>query len=261
MEQQAGGGKEQRVESLGWLTESSVMPKKKRAIEGVGASSIVELRAQLYRTQEDSKRLKDGDPDAVAHRSRKKTDTFAKKNTGVEERAIRDKLQLKAETDGSASYAALERKAQLYDKLVRGELSDEEDRERYSVDFLRKGLLEDEFRELETEGQVLVTSAVDSREDVPPEPSSTDRRSGIGWSSDKVAGAAREHKVLVRQVNEETIEAREQATLLKQRRQIQAQKSREKLKQAFLKKKLEKLKAAEKKQKDAEEQHIQEGSQ
>lgn len=68
--------------------------------------------------------------------------------------------------------------------------------------------------------------------------------------------------VFFRQVNEETIEAREQATLLKQRRQMQAQKSREKIKQAFLKKKLEKLKAAEKKQKDAEaEQHIQEGSQ
>lgn len=145
------------------------------------------------------------------HRSRKKTDSFSKKNTGVEERAIRDKLQLKAETDGSASYAALERKAQLYDKLVRGELSDEEDRERYSVDFLRKGLLEDEFRELETEGQVLVTSAVDSRKDVPPEPSSTNRHSGIGWSSDKVARATREHKVLMRQVNEKTIEARQQA--------------------------------------------------
>lgn len=53
---------------------------------------------------------------------------------------FRDKLELKAVKDGSASYAALERKAAIYDKLVRGELSDEEDQEKYCVDFFRKGL-------------------------------------------------------------------------------------------------------------------------
>ena len=36
------------VESLGWLTESTIMPKKQRAIAGVGPSSILELKAQLY---------------------------------------------------------------------------------------------------------------------------------------------------------------------------------------------------------------------
>lgn len=46
--------------------------------------------------------------------------------------------------DGSASYAALERKAQLYDKIVRGELSDEEDKEKYCVDFFRKNNEQDE---------------------------------------------------------------------------------------------------------------------
>ncbi|KAF3948820.1 hypothetical protein CMV_025228, partial [Castanea mollissima] len=39
------------VESLGWLTESSIMPKKQRAIAGVGPSSILELKAQLYKSQ------------------------------------------------------------------------------------------------------------------------------------------------------------------------------------------------------------------
>ncbi|KAJ7297878.1 hypothetical protein O6H91_Y031300 [Diphasiastrum complanatum] len=138
------GGKDRRVESLGWLTESSLMPKKQKAIVGVGASSIVELRAELYRTQEDVKRLKQGDPEVEKHRARKKTDIFAKKNTGVDDRAHRDKLQLKAVNDGSASYAALEKKSELYDKLVRGELPDEEESEKYSVDFLRKGLVADE---------------------------------------------------------------------------------------------------------------------
>lgn len=56
----------------------------------------------------------------------------------------RDKLELKATNDGSASYAALEKKAALYDKLVRGELSDEEDKEKYCVDFFRKNVEQDE---------------------------------------------------------------------------------------------------------------------
>lgn len=82
------GGKERRkVESLGWLTESSVMPKKQRAIAGVGASSIVELRAELYKTQEDVKKAKEGDVEVV--RSRKKIGVPEKKNAGVDERAAK----------------------------------------------------------------------------------------------------------------------------------------------------------------------------
>ena len=53
---------------------------------------------------------------------------------------------MKAEKDGSNSYAALEKKAELYEKLVRGELPDEEDEEKYCVDFFRKGLLQDEMQ-------------------------------------------------------------------------------------------------------------------
>ena len=41
------------AESLGWLAQSAVQPKKRREIEGVSASSIVDLKAQLYRTQEE----------------------------------------------------------------------------------------------------------------------------------------------------------------------------------------------------------------
>ena len=60
---------------------------------------------------------------------------------------FRDKLELKAVKDGSASYAALEKKAELYDKLARGELSDEEDKEKYCVDFFRKGYAQDESQQ------------------------------------------------------------------------------------------------------------------
>jgi hypothetical protein len=50
----------------------------------------------------------------------------------------RDKLELKAVKDGSISYAALEKKAELYEKLFRGEVPDEEDKEKYCVDFFQK---------------------------------------------------------------------------------------------------------------------------
>lgn len=54
---------------------------------------------------------------------------------------------MKAVKDGSASYAALERKAELYDKLVRGELSDEEEQEKYCVDFFGKRTEQVELQE------------------------------------------------------------------------------------------------------------------
>lgn len=62
---------------------------------------------------------------------------------------FRDKLELKAVNDGLASYAALEKKAELYDKLTRGELSDEEDKEKYCVDFFRKSFMQDESQQPE----------------------------------------------------------------------------------------------------------------
>lgn len=90
------------VESLGWLTESSIMPKKHRAIEGVGASSILELKAQLYQSQEQSKRdrlnrnpvnsTSSSDHTLEVHRAKKKitaNDPFSNKNSGVEARAAK----------------------------------------------------------------------------------------------------------------------------------------------------------------------------
>ena len=137
------GKKRVVTESLGWLTESSIMPKKHRAIAGVGASSILELKAELYKSQEDSKKSRElAGPDAEYQRAKNKIapkDKFSVKNRGVDARAHKDKLELKAVSDGTASYAALERKAELYEKLVNGELSDEEDQEKYCVDFFPQG--------------------------------------------------------------------------------------------------------------------------
>ena len=37
--------------SLGWLTESTILPKKAREIEDVGKASMVDLHAALYATE------------------------------------------------------------------------------------------------------------------------------------------------------------------------------------------------------------------
>lgn len=235
-----------RVESLGWLTESSVMPKKHKAIEGVSASSIVELKAQLYRTQEQARKDKESAPDSSSEflRAKKKaltSDLFSQKNSGVESRAKKDKLEMKAVNDGSASYAALERKAELYEKLARGELPDEEDKEKYCVDFFHKSLERDEPEQPEH---------CDANHFVPPE--SEDGDADVASLKEKPNGPGRtsatidndEHKRFVREVHEEVNQARQKATTLKMRRQEQEAARREKLRQAYLRKQLEKLTSA-----------------
>ncbi|KAH1091065.1 hypothetical protein J1N35_018322 [Gossypium stocksii] len=238
------------VESLGWLTESSIMPKKHRAIEGVGVSSILELKAHLYKSQEESKKSKElTGSDVDYHRAKKKIsaqDTFSFKNSGVESRALKDKLELKAVNNGSVSYAALEKKAELYDKLVKGELSDEEDKEKYCVDFSRKGFeleksepskVDPDFGNLGAEdeggGEIDDGHALFKTKFVGP------GRTGGTINND-------EHKRFVREVHEEANQAREMVSELKLRRQEQAIARREKLRQAYLRKQLEKLKAASK---------------
>ncbi|XP_047945310.1 uncharacterized protein At4g18257-like [Salvia hispanica] len=250
--------KKRAVESLGWLTESSIMPRKHRAIEGVGASSILELKAQLYRSQEESKR---NPKDAVrptdqnyaqhleVHRAKKKIaekDTFSNKNSGVDARAHKDKLELKAVQDGSASYAALEKKAEIYNKLVRGELSDGEDEEKYCVDFFRKGLEQDEPR-MSRENDTSTPQAQTSQENVDADDGEDflpigGKAAGVGRASAAVDRS--QHKHFVMEVHEEANQAREKVSELKLRRQEQLAARREKLKQAYLRKQLEKLKAS-----------------
>ncbi|XP_039115615.1 uncharacterized protein At4g18257-like [Dioscorea cayenensis subsp. rotundata] len=232
-------GEGKRVESLGWLTESSVMPKKHKAIEGVGASSIVELKAQLYRTQEETRKSKDSDAEFL--RAKKKplsNDLFSHKNTGVDARAHRDKMELKAVNDGSVSYAALERKAELYDKLARGELPDEEDKEKYCVDFFQKSLVED---------QPQLSESDNTSNSMPQENKDSDADDMLPNSRPVVSDQANfkldheEHKRFVREVHEEATQEREKATSIKLRRQEQLAARREKLRQAYLRKQLEKL--------------------
>ncbi|KAM1032858.1 hypothetical protein ACFX2I_036387 [Malus domestica] len=234
------------VESLGWLTESSIMPKKHRAIAGVGASSIMELKAQLYQSQEESKKSKElAGSDIEFHRAKKRItahDGFSAKNSGVDARAHKDKLELKAVRDGSASYAALERKAALYDKLARGELSDEEDKEKYCVDFFGKRVEQDELQQTQHRDSPAVVSPENQDGEINASTLFSTKPLGLGRADATVDNDI--HKRFVREVHEEANQAREMASKLKLRREEQAAARREKLKQAYIRKQLERLKTA-----------------
>ncbi|CAN4082045.1 unnamed protein product [Withania somnifera] len=230
------------------------MPKKIRPIEGVGASSILELKAQLYKSQEEAKRVAKetihpsaADPNysrLEIHRAKKKItakNAFSAKNPGVDARESKDKLEMKAIKDGSVSYAALERKAKLYDKLVRGELSDGEDEERYCVDFFRKGQ-EQEGSEHLQQHDISNTEPRDEDGDDDASLLSDTKAAGLGRQAGTFDRS--EHKRFVMEVHKEASQAREKASELKLRRQEQVAAHREKLKQAYLRKQIEKLKAS-----------------
>ncbi|PIA30114.1 hypothetical protein AQUCO_05700081v1 [Aquilegia coerulea] len=223
------------------------MPRKHRNIEGVGASSIFELKAQLYKTQEEAKKFKEVTSDNIEyHRAKKKIvafDILSQKNSGVDVRAHKDKLELKAVKDGSNSYAALEKKAELYDKLVRGELPDEEEKEKYCVDFFQKGLVEDKL-EQPSQGGAFGISVENENDDTEPSMPFSSKQIGPGRAAGELNND--EHKRFVREVHTEATQAREKASVLKLQRQEQATARREKLRQAYLRKQLEKLTAAAK---------------
>ena len=150
----------------------------------MGAGGVLDIKAALYRQQQQAQQAQE-DPSIAAERKSRKTagvdvSLLVKKNAGVEARDQRDKEQIQARWQGCAcllqrsaagmlvplamprsdhaagflgwvqtpadrlaqSYAALEQKAELYDRLASGQHDDEEDE--YNVDFLRKGTLQDE---------------------------------------------------------------------------------------------------------------------
>lgn len=106
---------------------------------------------------------------------------------------------MKAMNDGSEVYAALEKKAELYDRLVRGELPDEEEKEKYSVDFLRKGTLDDEFKEMEGEkhGETPYNGR-DSSDTLADEGSAEKLKTGVGWGLRNSTGLTQEQKQAIK---------------------------------------------------------------
>jgi len=135
--------------SLGWLTESSVQPKRAKLIAGVDSGSLLDLRAAFYQKESEysAKSIKlpttNGESGtsggalsgfllqqkhapvtAEGKSSRSKAQRpvpqtlMSDKNRGVEQRSLRDQV---VESSGDRTQLlALQKKAEIYDKLASG---------------------------------------------------------------------------------------------------------------------------------------------
>ncbi|XP_037108190.1 coiled-coil domain-containing protein 174 [Syngnathus acus] len=129
------------------------MDKKKRPFD-VTASSLVDLKAELYRKQEQFKQQRLGQESGeIGHKPKpkvKKPNVFVKQNSGVSARAEKDAEELAEEQrtlDNAKS--KLEQKAKLYEQMTKGNFPDEETEGLYLVDFAQKII--DTRRETQTQ--------------------------------------------------------------------------------------------------------------
>lgn len=115
---------------------------KKPALK-VTASSLVDLKAELYRKQEQFKRDQLGQgsqaPGTTTKGNVKKPNVWSKPNAGVAERQQKDVEQASEEEPSlEKSRRRLEEKAKLYEQMVKGDLPDEETEAMFLVDFTQK---------------------------------------------------------------------------------------------------------------------------
>nr|XP_019941849.1 PREDICTED: coiled-coil domain-containing protein 174 isoform X2 [Paralichthys olivaceus] len=118
------------------------MDKKKKPFD-VTASSLVDLKAELYRKQEQFKQDKLGQENAGAgsksKSKEKKPNVWSKQNPGVSARAEKDAEQLDEEQKSlDTSKRRLEEKAKLYEQMTKGDFPDEETEGLFLVDFTQK---------------------------------------------------------------------------------------------------------------------------
>uniref|UniRef100_K7FPE3 Coiled-coil domain containing 174 n=1 Tax=Pelodiscus sinensis TaxID=13735 RepID=K7FPE3_PELSI len=117
------------------------MDRRKKPLE-VTVSSLVDLKAELFRKQEEFKKeklLKDAGVSIKPQTTNKKPSIWNKQNTGVSSRAEKD-VEQKIEEDKTLDKARqkLEEKAKLYEKMSKGDFPDEETEDLYLVDFTQK---------------------------------------------------------------------------------------------------------------------------
>lgn len=104
----------------------------------ISKSSLVSLKAELSRKQEEVKKVKGSESYIKLPPKPKET---VKANVGVEERNKQDLQELQPEEIDllKKSREVLEVKSRLYDELQKGKLVSEEGKSRYLVDFNQKG--------------------------------------------------------------------------------------------------------------------------
>jgi len=117
------------------------MDKKKKHFD-VTASSLVDLKAELYRKQEQFKQAKLGQEHGAGSKSKvtvKKPNVWSKQNAGVSARAEKDAEQVTEEENNlDKSRRKLEEKARLYEQMTKGDFPDEETEGLFLVDFTQK---------------------------------------------------------------------------------------------------------------------------
>ncbi|KAF3823292.1 hypothetical protein GH733_010728 [Mirounga leonina] len=127
--------------------------RRKKPLD-VTASSLVDLKAELFRKQEEFKQeklLKDSGVLGKPKTTNKKPSIWSKQNAGVSNRAEKDAEQ-KIEEQKTLDKARekLEEKAKLYEKMTKGDFIDEEVEDMYLVDFTQKII--DKHKEMEVFG-------------------------------------------------------------------------------------------------------------
>ncbi|XP_074861817.1 coiled-coil domain-containing protein 174 isoform X2 [Carettochelys insculpta] len=117
------------------------MDRRKKPLE-VTVASLVDLKAELFRKQEEFKKeklLKDAGVSVKPQTTKKKPSIWNKQNIGVSSRAEKD-VEQKIEEEQTLDKARqkLEEKAKLYEKMTKGDFPDEETEDLYLVDFTQK---------------------------------------------------------------------------------------------------------------------------
>ncbi|KAA0713062.1 Coiled-coil domain-containing protein 174 [Triplophysa tibetana] len=117
------------------------MDKKKKQYN-VTASSLVDLKAELYRKQEEFKHDRLGQDAGALQKPKtkiKKPNVWCKQNEGVNARAQKDIQQTtEEEVTLDKSRQKLQEKARLYEQMTKGDFPDEETESLYLVDFTQK---------------------------------------------------------------------------------------------------------------------------
>lgn len=107
-----------------------INPKKRREIEGVSNQSMVDLKAAMFGAEAEAKRAKASGTSGSATRLVVKP---VAKNKGVEERMLRDRIEVEKRLDPSECLGA---KMEQYHAMSGTGFRDE--REKYLVDFEQK---------------------------------------------------------------------------------------------------------------------------
>ena len=153
--------------SLGWLTESTLMPRKGKEIEDVGKATMVDMRAALYQTESALKQPEGHASAALAdqrrRRERRRDPLAASSNIGVGDRDAAASRQQRE--DEARVTAAMARKVAMYDAMARGEVPEETSSHGRSASSLAasaSSLVDFELKQLRGDGDLLRLGAPSS---------------------------------------------------------------------------------------------------